>query len=339
MARPASISYEQVAAICAQIAATGQRPTIARIAVALGNKGSTRVISSYLTRYFEETGGQQQIERRARPGWSEEQNALVDGFLSQVRDLAFAHAREAFDAERLEMHLQYEELLERVQAAEDAAAELGEDKVKLEANLQQQGERLAELRDAHIGLQDEMENTRAELAGSQTRLEHAMGELVTQKDATAKLERDLNARREQEVEQLRGQLTAEMKAAAEAHAAELAREREIAQGERAYLMEQTHELRQALTREKEALEKALAEARKDADESRTLATQYRMELAAERGRLEGRSEQLAKAELSNEVLAARVQALEGELAFERSMLTQRSEELAKCIEQQRPAID
>lgn len=315
MARPASISYEQVAAICVQIAASGQRPTIARIAVALGNKGSTRVISSYLTRYFEESGGQQQIERRARPGWTEEQNALVDGFLSQVRDLAFAQASEAFDAERLTIHSQYEELLERVQAAEDAAVELGEDKEKQEAALQQQAERLAELRDAHIGQQAELENTRNELAGTQARLEHAMGELVIQKDAAAKLERDLNARREQEVEQLRCQLTADMKAAAEAHVAELAREREIAQGERAYLMEQTHELRQALTREKDALSKSLVDARADVDQSRTLVAQYRAELAAERARLSERNGQLGKAEAAITGLQQQIRDMEARLVL------------------------
>lgn len=315
MARPASISYEQVAAICAQIAASGQRPTIARIAVALGNKGSTRVISSYLTRYFEESGGQQQIERRARPGWTEEQNALVDGFLSQVRDLAFAQASEAFDAERLTIHSQYEELLERVQAAEDAAVELGEDKEKQEATLQQQAERLAELRAAHIGQQAELENTRNELAGTQARLEHAMGELVIQKDAAAKLERDLNARREQEVEQLRCLLTADMKAAAEAHVAELAREREIAQGERAYLMEQTHELRQALTREKDALSKSLVAARADVDQSRTLVAQYRAELAAERARLSERNGQLGKAEAAITGLQQQIRDMEARLVL------------------------
>ncbi|TIC78554.1 DNA-binding protein [Crenobacter intestini] len=314
MARTSSLAYEQVAAICAQIAAGGQRPTIARVAVALGNKGSTRVISSYLTRYFEESGSAQQIERHARPNWSETENLQADVFLNQLRDLALTHAQAAFDGERLALREQHEDMLERVQAAEDAAAELGENKEKLEAALSQQAEQLASLRDAHIGLQDELENARAELAGSQTRLEHAMGELVSQKDAMATLERELNARRELEVEQVRSQLTGELHAAGAAHAAEISREREIAQGERAYLMEQTHELRQALTREKEALGKALAEARKDADASRTLAAQYRTDLAVERGRLEERAGQLVKTEQGNEALTARVQALEGALA-------------------------
>ncbi|NDV14087.1 DNA-binding protein [Crenobacter caeni] len=318
MARTSSLAYEQVAAICAQIAAGGQRPTIARVAVALGNKGSTRVISSYLTRYFEESGSALQIERNTRPRWSDAENLQADLFLNQLRDLAFTHARAAFDGERLALREQHEDMLERVQAAEDAAAELVENKEKLEAVIQQQTEQLATLRDAYIGLQDELENTRAELAGCQTRLEHAMGELVSQKDAMATLERELNARREVEVEQLRSQLTGELHAAGAAHAAELSREREIAQGERAYLMEQTHELRQALTREKETLEKALVEARKDADAARTLAAQYRTDLAVERGRLEERAGQLAKAEQGMEVLAARVQALELQLPVERS---------------------
>lgn len=129
-----------------------------------------------------------------------------------------------------------------------------------------------------------------------------MAELVRQKDAMAALERELNTRPEQEVEQVRRQLTEQLQAASAEHAAELAREREAAQGERAYQMEQTYELRQALTREKEALEKALAEARKDADESRTLASQYRTDLAVERGRLQERSAQLAKAEQRIEVV-------------------------------------
>jgi len=161
---------------------------------------------------------------------------------------------------------------------------------------------------------------------------------MTLQDYSTTFERELNARRELEVEQVRSQLTGELHAVGASLAAELAREREIAQGERAYLMEQTHELRQALTREKEALEKALAEARKDADASRTRAAQYRTDLAVERGRLEERAGQLAKAEQGNEVLAAQVKALEGELAAERSMLAQRSEQLAKCLESMRADI-
>ncbi len=306
MSRQPSISYEQVAAICAQIAAGGQRPTIARVAVALGNKGSTRVISSYLTRYFEDSGSAQQIEQRPRPLWSEAQNLQADLYLNQLRDLAFTHAREAFNAERVTMREQYDELLERVQAAEDAAADLGENKEKLEATIQSQVELITDQRDARLELEGELENTRAELIGSQSRLAHAMAELVSQKDAMATLERELNTRREQEVEQVRRQLTEQLQAAGAEHAAELAREREAAQGERAYLMEQTYALRQALTREKEALEKALTEARKDAEQSCTLATQFRMDLAVERSRLEERTAQLGKAEQSSEALAARV---------------------------------
>ena len=267
------------------------------------------MISSYLTRYFEESGSAQLIEQRVRPGWSEAQNTQADLYLNQLRDLAFSHAREAFNDERVTMREQYDELLERVQVAEGAAADLAENKEKLEATICQQ----AELHDARIALQDELENCRTELAGSQAKLEHAMAELVSQKDAMASLERELNARREQEVEQVRGQLTEQLQAASVEHAAELAREREAAQGERAYLMEQTYALRQALTREKEALEKALTEARKDAKQSRTLAAQSRTDLAVERGRLEERSTQLAKAEQGNEVLTARVRALESNL--------------------------
>lgn len=120
----------------------------------LGNKGSTRVISSYLTRYFEESGNAQQVERRERADWSEAQNLQADVFLGQLRDLAFSHAREAFDVERVALREQQAELLERVQAAEDAAAEFGENKEKLEATIQQQAELITDQRDARIKVED-----------------------------------------------------------------------------------------------------------------------------------------------------------------------------------------
>ncbi len=315
MSRLPAISYEEVANICAQIATTGQRPTIARVAVALGNKGSTRVISSYLTRYFEDSGRTQQIEQRMRPGWDEAQNAQADSFLNKLRDLAFDHERQAFDHERQAMQAQFETLLERVQVAEEAAIELTGHKEKLEETLQQQSELLAQQRDERNALLGELEHARADLASTQAKLEHAVAEVINQKDATATLERELNARREQEVEQVRASLTIQLQTAVSTHAAELARERETAQGERAYLMEQTYALRQALNREKETLEKTLADTRQELEQSRTLATQYRTDLAVERGRQAERSMQLEKTQQTLETQQARTRELEHKLTI------------------------
>ncbi len=313
MARDSSIAYEEVAAICAQIAAGGQRPTIARVSVALGGKGSTRVISGYLTRYFEESGSAQQLDRRSRTGWSEEQNLHADIFLNQLRDLALSHAQHVFDSERQIVREQFEALLERVQAAELSVSEKEEANVKLEQSLHQHAELIVQLREERIELQDELERMRAELAVTQGRLEHAIADLISQKDTATLLERELNARREQEVEQLRNQFAAQLDTMRHDYEAKLAREREVAQGERAYLMEQTYVLRQSLTREKEALEEALTGARKDAEQSNTLVIQYRADWAAERGRLEERSVQLAKTEQICETLQAQVLELQNRL--------------------------
>lgn len=267
MPRPAAISYEQVAVLCAQLAADGQRPTISRLAVALGNKGSTRLISAYLKRYVEESGKLQLTPKRHRPGWSEELNQLADEFLGELRALAFADAATAFEADRAGWQAELNEMLQRVSEVELLREEAETLATQRQQTLEQQAALIMQL-------QTERDYLR-------TKLKQAEDLLTEQQDHTMRLTDNVLALKDQLLQQeqtWQQQLTERLQAQQASYAAEAEKARKIAQDERQYLMEQTYELRQAYARERATLEQAINSAQAETTLARQQGQQWRSEL-------------------------------------------------------------
>lgn len=303
MSRPAAISYEQVATLCAQLAADGQRPTISRLAVALGNKGSTRVISAYLKRYVEESGKLQLTPQRQRPGWSEALNQAADGFLGQLRELAFTEAAAAFDSARADWQREVAEMLQRVSEVEL----LREEAETLAAQRQQALEQQAAL--LHQ-LQTERDHLRAQL-------QQAENLLTEQQDHNARLTDSVLALKDQFLQQeqtWQQQLTDRLQAQQATFQAAEEKARTIAHDERQYLMEQTYELRQAYARERSTLEQALNTAQAEMAQARQQGQQWRSELRQAQQLHEAMKKQLAAAEANIQLQATQLQAVKQQLS-------------------------
>lgn len=300
--RSAAISYDQVAALCAQLAADGQRPTISRLAVALGNKGSTRLISAYLKRYIEDSGKQQLTPQRQRPGWSESLNQAADSFLAQLRELAFAEAAAAFDTSRAAWQAELEEMWQRVSEAELVREEA-------QALAEQRQQALAQQAALVNHLQSEREDLRSQLQ---------------QQDIMLTELQDQNARLTDNVLTLKDQLLQQEQAwqrrladrLQEQQAAFVAAEekaRTIAKDEREYLMEQTYELRQAYARERSTLEQALKIAQTEAHVARQQEAQLRAELYLVAQQRETAVTALANADVQLQTQALQLKALQQQL--------------------------
>lgn len=299
MSRPAAISYEQVAALCAQLAADGQRPTISRLTVALGNKGSTRLISAYLKRYVEETGKQQLPIQRQRPGWSEAQNQAADGFLEQLRALAFAEAAASFEEARANWQRELDEMLERVSEAE---------------LVREEAEALAEQRqqalDQHMALVSQLQTERDHL---RAQLQQAEDLLADQQEQTARLTDSVLALKDQLLQQEQAwqqQLSDELQSQQASFAAAEEKARAIAQDERQYLMEQTYELRQSYARERSTLEQAVNSAQAETALARQQGLQWHREWQQAQQQREAIATKLAAAEASLQVKTAQLQTLQ-----------------------------
>lgn len=302
MARPAAIHYEQVAALCAQLAADGQRPTINRLTVALGNKGSTRLISAYLKRYVEETGKQQLPLQRQRPGWSEALNQAADGFLEQLRDLAFAEAAASFDEARASWQREMNEMLERVSEAELAHEEATTLAAQRDQALAQQAALVSQL-------QTERDHLRAQL-------QQAEGLLTEQQDQTARLTDTLLMLKDQLLQQeqtWQQQLTDQLKAQQTSFAAAAEKAHAIAQDERQYLMEQTYELRQAYARERSTLEQAISSAQAEATLARQQGQQWHREWQQTQQQREAVTAKLAATEASLKLQTTQLQTVQQQL--------------------------
>lgn len=302
MSRPAAISYEQVAALCAQLAADGQRPTISRLTVALGNKGSTRLISAYLKRYVEESGKLQLTPQRQRPGWSEELNQAADGFLGQLRELAFAEAEAAFNTARAAWQTDLAEMLQRVSEAEwaqEAAQALAEQRQQA---LAQQAALVAQLQQERDALREQLKQQDAILLELQDQTARQTDSVLDLKDQLLHQEQ---AWQQQLADKLQAQLesfqTAEEKA------------RTIAQNERQYLMEQTYELRQAYARERTTLEQALHTAQSETALARQQGQQWRSELRQAQQQNGNMVKQLAATEANLQLQTAQLHTVQQEL--------------------------
>ena len=302
MPRPAAISYEQVAALCAQLAADGQRPTISRLAVALGNKGSTRLISAYLKRYVEESGKLQLTPQRQRPGWSEELNQLADGFLGELRALAFADAATAFEADRAGWQAELNEMLQRVSEVELLREEAETLATQRQQTLEQQAALIMQLQ--------------AERDYLRVQLQQAEDLLTEQQDHNTRHTDNVLALKDQLLQQeqtWQQQLTERLQAQQANYAAEAEKARTIAQDERQYLMEQTYELRQAYARERSTLEQALKTAQSETTLARQQGQQWRSELRQAQQQSEAATKQLATAETRLQLQATQLQALQHQL--------------------------
>lgn len=300
--RPAAISYDQVATLCAQLAADGQRPTISRLAVALGNKGSTRLISAYLKRYIEESGKQQLTPQRQRPGWSEELNQAADGFLAKLREIAFAEEATAFDSARAACQAELEEMWQRVSEAElvrEEALALAEQR---EQSLTQQA-----------ALVKQLERERDDLRSQLQQQDIMLTELH---DQNARLTDNILTLKDQLLQQEQAwqrQLDVRLQEQQENFATDQEKARAIAQDERQYLMEQTYELRQAYARERSTLEQALKISQTEAHVARQQESLLRAELNRVAKQRETAVTALANADIQLHTQGLQLKALQQQL--------------------------
>lgn len=302
MSRPAAISYEQVAALCAQLAADGQRPTISRLAVALGNKGSTRVISAYLKRYVEESGKLQLTPQRQRPGWSEDLNQLADGFLGELRALAFADAAATFEADRASWQAELADMLQRVSEVEILREEAHALAEQRQQALAQQAALVAQLQQERDALREQLQQQDSILLELQDQTARLTDSVLDLKDQLLQQEQTWQQ-----------QLTDKLQAQQATFQVAEEKARAIAQDERQYLMEQTYELRQAYARERATLEQALHAAQSETTLARQQGQQWRTELRQAQQQLIGATKQLTVAETSLQMQTAQLQATQQQL--------------------------
>ena len=284
MARASAVDYRQVAEACYQLFQRGEPVSFQRVYDLIGNKGSGRVVNDYIKTWRQEAGEKLSVSfsRNLPGGLPDALVATADELLVQLWQGALASAEESYqearrqlDQVRAEMEaererekavLQEQQLLASRLGAELQAAQTGleEKDAALRENAVRRHEQDALLRqrDAQLGaLREEVARLSATLENTQR--QHAVAIADTQ------------ARGEERLAQAR-----------QAHLQEMEREREVAAGERAYLMQITDELRQAARHGEAKLQAEIAALRESCEAARHQATQAGDESARWQGRAE-----------------------------------------------------
>jgi hypothetical protein len=272
MVRTTEVQYSAVAQACLELFRQGETVSFAKVYLALGSKGSGRVVNDLIRRWRTETGEQLALRsERSLPGVPPTVVAALDSLALSTWQLALDRAEEAYQAAQGRLEADREMWQSRLETAAALGAELAATQATLAA------------RDEAIHA----------LAATLQKEELARIVLETELTSLADERADLRARLSAEQEhQVQAQAAAEARmderlaAIQDRYAAELAISAERNEGERQHLAAITDELRQGAKLKEAHLREQLEDAKALADSYRERAGRCGNELAALRGRLE-----------------------------------------------------
>lgn len=283
MARASSVEYNQVAQACYSLFQAGAPVSFQRVYDLLDNKGSSRVVNDYIKRWRQEAGDKLAVTfARSLPG-------LPEGLVSAADDLLLKFWQGA--------------LAQAEQAYQTAQQELAQERSALEVERETEKATVQELLTAKAQLTSELHATQTSLAEKVLAIQEAKAhnqeqeaalreqgaQISALREAVARLAGTLEAVQRQHAEDLteaHARAEALLAVARQAHQQELEREREVAAGERNYLMQSTDEIRQAAKHTEAQLRNELADTKVLNDAYRRQTAQAADESARWRGRAE-----------------------------------------------------
>lgn len=141
--RTTSLTYDAVATECQKLFVAGENVSFQKIYSALGNRGSSRIVTEFIRQWRSQTGDMLSVRsERSLPGVPELLVQRLDGVLLETWQLALDEAGKAFETARGELELERGEWQVKLDTAAEQAIELSSTKATLAAREQS----LAELR-------------------------------------------------------------------------------------------------------------------------------------------------------------------------------------------------
>lgn len=291
MARGSAVEYASVAEACSKLFLAGETVSLPRVYDAIGNRGSSRVVQDYIKRWRKETADKLAITvTRNLVGLPDSLVARVDDVVVQLWQGALAQAEQTYLQARGELDLERAELTaERERDREDrerqaaALAVLEGDLKAARATLEAQELAAGELKTA---------NQEAD-----ARLRERDAQVTALREEIARLSTTLESSQRQHAADLAAAQTRAEELVTEARrqaAQELEREREAAQGERTYLMQNTDEIRRAAKLNEQHLKDEAAGLRQMVDGYRQRANRAESDASRWQGRAEAAEELVAK---------------------------------------------
>lgn len=284
MARSSSVEYSQVAQACYRLFQAGDPVSFQRVYDLLDNKGSSRVVNEYMRRWRQEAGDKLAVSfSRGLPA------GLPDALVTATDDLLVKLWQSALDCAE--------------QSYQAAAAELVTLRDQLQAERQQEQAQILAQTTRIAVLEGELKALQATLADRESALEASISarqaldaslatrdvQLAGLREELARLTAAFEAgQRQHAADLLQAQARSEelLAAARQNHNQELAQAREVAAGERAYLMKTTDEIRQAAKLTETQLKEENASLKTMGEAYRSQVYQARDDAARWKGRAE-----------------------------------------------------
>lgn len=291
MARNSSVEYAQVAQACYTLFQQGDPVSFQRVYDLLGNKGSNKVVTDYISQWRKEAGDKLAITfTRHLPGLPEGLVATADELLIKFWQAALTQSERSYqvamnelEQERTELRQEREKELEVNQARQETIT-------RLEWELKATQTALSE---KETNLQTIKEHQR-EL---ESQLREREDRLIEVREEVARLTATLSSVQKQHATDLASaqERAEEMLASArQQYQQEMAREREVAIGERNYLMQSTDEIRRAAKQIENQLSEEVDHLKTMNEAFRSQVYQVRDEAAMWKGRAESADALLAR---------------------------------------------
>lgn len=288
MARISEVEYNQVEAACFNLLAEGVNPSFPSVYDRLGRRGSSKIVQDMINRWRKETADRF-FARRSHPALPPDIVSAADQMLEQLWGSALAKFDTIFADKVSGAEKRVEEMAEEVRVAQESSNAADEARKATEADL-----RVAQ---AEIqALQERLADVEIRLRDANTLLSARDEQIAELRENTGRIASALEAEHLRHQDALVAERQRHEAAVAqieEKHAAVIERDREIAEGERRYLMQQTDQMRQANNAEIAALKQQNADLKAEMDLHRQRANKAVESAAEARGKAEARAETIA----------------------------------------------
>lgn len=284
MARESSITYDEVALICDEMASRAERVTPQRVHQALDNRGAVAAVTRLVEQWRSD-----QARRRPAPAMPDSLSRLSAQWMENFWQEALAQADLAYQEKSAAL-----EEVRKACEAEVAEARTAREAVEKElAALRRELDRLAQRSEDQ---EEELRLLRSHEAAAQATIAAQAAQLSAMNEEVSRLQMGADLERRQhfdEIDQLQQQQEQTLAAVRESHQGELARIKDLAETERRRLTRETEELRQVAQTREETLCEQLAAQTAYVEQYRQQSQWAREQALKASGRVEALREQLS----------------------------------------------